>query len=351
MPKASNDPGIQELRNAAAAVVQQLVDLDHDPTVARARAGVLTGTSAAAWAQADAELATAWESYLAVKDLLDRAPVGRTKLSPLLTTTVPGARGPADPMTAMRHSAAAISAATAVVGRLEAAWGALASRTKAAHAAATEAGDEVTARGADALAGLLENDPLAVSPADVEDLEAAAAAARGGRAAAQTAVARLDLDIARARSTLTSLDADLRAGASDLDHAASRIAGFDRAAPVPDFDQLAGWLDRIVTAAGHDRVRSAGMLADWFSAAAARRSELDAALCEARDAMRGRADGRGLWMALRAKAGELQLDEQEDVAAALEAARDELWRAPCDLGVAEAELAKLSELLNRPRGS
>ena len=39
-----------------------------------------------------------------------------------------------------------------------------------------------------------------------------------------------------------------------------------------------------------------------------------------------------------------------DVAAALAAARDELWHAPCDVDVAEAALAKLSALLRATPG-
>jgi hypothetical protein len=67
--------------------------------------------------------------------------------------------------------------------------------------------------------------------------------------------------------------------------------------------------------------------------------------------MRRRSEGRGLWSALRAKAGARRLDEQPDVAAALAAARDELWRAPCDLAAADAALAALSAVLeDRPGG-
>jgi hypothetical protein len=58
-----------------------------------------------------------------------------------------------------------------------------------------------------------------------------------------------------------------------------------------------------------------------------------------------------LWTALRAKAGARKLDEQPDVAAALEAAREELWRAPCDLAAADKALAALSTMLEaRPGG-
>jgi hypothetical protein len=68
--------------------------------------------------------------------------------------------------------------------------------------------------------------------------------------------------------------------------------------------------------------------------------------------MQRRSAGRGLWTALRAKAGARRLDEQPDVAAALSAAQEELWRAPCDLAKAEAALAAVSAVLEaRPGGT
>jgi hypothetical protein len=52
---------------------------------------------------------------------------------------------------------------------------------------------------------------------------------------------------------------------------------------------------------------------------------------------------------LRAKAGARKLDERPEVAAALTTAQDELWRAPCDLDMADAALKRLSEVLeSRP---
>jgi hypothetical protein len=66
--------------------------------------------------------------------------------------------------------------------------------------------------------------------------------------------------------------------------------------------------------------------------------------------MRRRAEARGLWTALRAKAAARRLDERTEVAAALAAARDQLWHAPCDLDAAEATLARLSALLQPSPG-
>src|SRR5690606_33633310 len=57
------DPDVQSLRNAPATLGSRLVDLESHANVALARTGVLTGTSAAAWTEADTGLSHAWETY------------------------------------------------------------------------------------------------------------------------------------------------------------------------------------------------------------------------------------------------------------------------------------------------
>ena len=365
MPDAT-DAAVTAIRTSLAALGNRLVDLESDPTVELARSGCLTGGSAAAWAEADAGLSAAWETYRAVDELVRQAeadPGGWVKLefatvpSPV-PGTGPGGSGPggasgagsggsADPATALAAAGQAVDAAAGVAQRLFAAWDSLASRTTAAGQLAAGAGAADVSRSADALAGLLASDPLAVTESDVADLERRAAAAESRRSAAVAASARVGVDLDQARSQLASLEADLQAAGAELDHAASRIAGLDRPDPVPDLDALARWLDQIAAQVegGVEPTRAASMLDDWLAAAQARRGDLDAALARARDALRRREDGRGLWKALRAKAGAVRLDERPDVADALTAAQDELWRAPCDLDAAEAALAHVSALL------
>jgi hypothetical protein len=348
---AINNPSIDAWRGSLATLGGLLVDFESNSTVELARTGCLDGGSASAWTRADAGVARAWEAYHAVDDLLNRASASPGQAPALLTSsTVPGPNGPTDPTTALVAAQAAVEAAAEVAGRLTTAWDDLATRTQKAQALATEAGDEATARAAEALSRLLATDPFAVSDADVKGVEVPAAEASSRFAAAKAAVARLDVDLAQARTALAKLTADLETAADELDHAASRIAGLGRAHPVADLDQLSGWLDRITATAGHEAVRGAGNLASWVSAANARRTELDDALAAARTAMQRREQGRGLWTALRAKAAARHLDEHADVAAALAAARDELWHAPCDLDVAEAALARLSALLRATPG-
>ena len=348
------DPNLQAWRSAHAALGSRLVDLESHGNVALARTGVLTGGTAAAWADADAGLAHAWQTYRVLAEVLDEVEADPTRATALLTTAqVPAAGGAtADPSTALTAAGHAVDAAIAVADRLATAWDELAPRVGAARSSAATAGDTATERAANALAGLVATDPFAVTEADVVAVEQQAGASGSRHAASQAALARLDVDLAAARDTLAALDADVQRAAAELDHAASRIAGLDRTTPVPDLAALGDWLDRITAAAASaaDRPRAAGDLAGWTAAAQARRAELDAALAPARTGLHRREEGQGLWTALRAKAGARRLDEQADVAQAQSAARDELWRAPCDLAAAEAALAHLSAVLTtRPK--
>jgi hypothetical protein len=347
------DPGVLMRRNELAALGERLVDLESDPTVTVARGGGLIGGTRASWAEADAGVAAAWDVYRAVDELLGRAQAAPPHAAELLAApTIATPAGNADAATALARAGELVDAAAAVVARLAAVWGGLASRVQVASAAALAAGDGPAQRAADAVTNLLVSDPLAVTEADVAHVESLAQSATGRHAAAESAMGRLDLDMERARATLDTLDADVQAAAGELTHAATRIAGLDVPTPARDLPALGQWLDRIATTGGNDRTAAAAALDDWFAAAEARRAELDRALDAARDGLQRRSAGRGLWTALRAKAGARRLDEQPDVAAALSAAQEELWRAPCDLDNAEAALAAVSAVLeNRPGGA
>jgi hypothetical protein len=353
---AATDPTLDAWRAQVAALGGRLVDLESDTTVAVARSGVLTGGSATLWAETDAGIASAWEAFRTVDELLDRAAKDPRHAHDLLTAAnvpaPPGQAAPVDATTAVRAAVASVERAEEVARRLAAAWGDFAARIRTSSDAAKAAGDAATVRSADAVAALLASDPLAVTEADVAAVEASAAASAGRRRADQAAVGRFDVDMIRARTLLAALTTDTETAATELAHASSRIVGVQPTAPVADLPGLGAWLDRIADAAVGDKAAAAGALQGWFAAAEARRAELDAALTPARTGMRRRDDGRGLWTALRAKAAGRKLDEQPDVVAALDAAHNELWQAPCDLAKAEASLARLSAVLeNRPGGS
>lgn len=351
---ATTDPRVQAWRTSHATLGGRLVDVESLPNVVLARSGVLTGGSASAWAEADATLNRAWSAYQALDGVLHQVEAtgdpGRAAAL-LAATPIQTPQGPVtDPTEALAAAHLDVDTATGVVTRLGAAWDGLAPRVGAARSRAAASGDTATERAATALAELLTTDPLAVTESDVASVEAKASASGTRHAASQAAEARLDVDLPRARDLLSRLDADVQGAADELTHAASRITGVAATAPVTDIEALAGWLDRIDAAAsnGH-RARAATDLAAWFSAAQARRDELDAALAPARAGMERREQGRGLWNALRAKAGARKLDEQPDVVEALDRARDLLWTAPCDVTAAEAALTELSRILtHRP---
>ncbi|HEY8523968.1 MAG TPA: hypothetical protein VIL48_03325 [Acidimicrobiales bacterium] len=344
---------VASVSRSLAALGARLVDIEADPTVELARSGSLTGGSAATWAEADADLARAWEVYRTVDDLVRQAEADPDRgWLQLETARVPGPDGPARPVDALAAAEAAVDRAAAVIARLLVAWDQLAARTTAAGTRARAAAAADVERSVTALAELLASDPLAVTEADVADLERRAAEAEARHTAARTASARVALDLDQARRQLTDLAADLEAAAGELDHASSRIAGLGRPDPVPDLDALGQWLDRIAAEAETRPDRAAAALDDWRAAADERRAALDAALERARAAMRRRDEARGLWKALRAKAGARKLDERPDVADALQVALDEVRRGPCDLDRAEAALARLSTLLStRPGGA
>jgi hypothetical protein len=346
----ATEAAVTAIRTALAALGNRLVDLESDPTVELARTGCLTGGSASTWAGADAALSAAWETYRAVDEVVQVAERDPNRgWVQLEFATVQGPDGPTDPSAALAAADRKVDDAAGVAKRLFAAWDSLAGRTTAAGRTAADAGAADVERSANALAELLASDPLAVTESDVADLEQRAAAAGARRAAVTAASARIGVDLDQARRRLGELESDLRAAGAELDHAAGRIAGLGRPDPVPDLDALARWLDQIAAQVegGAEPTRAASTLDDWLAAAQARRADLEAALGRARDALRRREDGRGLWKALRAKAGAVRLDERPEVADALTAAQEALWRAPCDLDAAEAALARVSAVLTK----
>ncbi|MFO7280238.1 MAG: hypothetical protein C0P77_007520 [Thermoanaerobacterales bacterium] len=350
--RTMTDPDLQAWRDAHADLGSRLVDLEAHADVALARQAPLTGVTAAAWSAAESGLYEAWETYRVLDEVLDAAEAEPDRAAERLREArVPGAGGrPTDPGTALEGARRAVEEARGVAVRLADAWDRLATRLGAARSAAAEAGDVETERSAGALADLLATDPFAVQEDDVAAIEQRAEAAAQRYRSAASSTARLEVDLVRARDTLAALEADLDGAAEELAHAASRVAGIDPRPPVPDLDALRSWLDRIEAEAATDRRRAATQLAAWREAAASRRAELDAVLGPAREALERRKRAQGLWTALRAKAGARRLDEQPEVVAALDAAQELLWTAPCDLEASEAALARLSAVLNtRPK--
>ncbi|MGH9235840.1 MAG: hypothetical protein ACRD0R_21175, partial [Acidimicrobiales bacterium] len=121
---ATTDPNLQAWRSAHGALGSRLVDLESLADVAVARTGILTGATAAAWAEADAGLAHAWETYRVLDQVLADAEAAPDRAAVLLTNaSVPGAGGAtADPARALEAASEAVDAAVAVADRLTEAW-------------------------------------------------------------------------------------------------------------------------------------------------------------------------------------------------------------------------------------
>ena len=65
------DPIVQSWRTGNSALGGRLVDVESLPNVVLARSGILTGGSAATWADADATISRAWAAYQALEAVLD----------------------------------------------------------------------------------------------------------------------------------------------------------------------------------------------------------------------------------------------------------------------------------------
>ena len=90
MPDAT-EAAVTAIRTSLAALGNRLVDLESDPTVELARSGCLTGTSASAWAEADAGLSAAWQLYRAVDEVVQLAEREPDRGSVQLEQKMPGA--------------------------------------------------------------------------------------------------------------------------------------------------------------------------------------------------------------------------------------------------------------------
>lgn len=278
------------LKAAVAELGGRLVDVETHPGFESARATSLRGVSAAAWEDAEARLAGAWATFRTLNDL---------------ATEVEASGGTASEQAARLRSASV--------------------------PAADGQADPPTA--------------LTTAQRAVESV--AEVVSRLSEAWSHSA-SRL----AGARSALADLLDDREAVLPELHHAASRVAGL----PAPDqvvteAERLPGALDRIAASLGEDPLQAVDDLDDWLADAGRYRAELDSLVAAARDAMERRDEHRGLWKAMEAKATARRVAESQEVSDCLQAARDLLWTAPCDLGAAEEALAQLGQAIDgRPGG-
>ena len=320
------DPNVQAWRSAHATLGSRLVDLESHGNVALARTGVLTGGTAAAWADADAGLAHAWETYRVLDEVLQRV-----EADPALAADAPdhvagaGARrhprrpvhGAGRGQSGRRRRGRPRRPARHRVGCARPPG-----RRRPRHRGERRRRGHRAGRGRTGRAG---------GHRSVRGGRGGRRRRRGprrrerqppGRRADRTGPVRRR-PRRGPRPPWPSWRPTCSGAAAELGPRGQPRRRRRRPVPVADLDALAAWLDRIAAASGGDR-RPRRHRPHGLDEAApqARRAELDAAPGAARAGLQRREEGQGLWTALRAKAGARKVDEQADVAQALDAARD-----------------------------
>jgi hypothetical protein len=351
-----------------------LVDLDADPATALVQAGGLEGRTASAAQQANEALARAWALLPAIRRQLDAADEERAKgrradgkrmeellTGPTVVLTVP------HPATlsvrdAMAQLVADHAAAAGVIGRIGAAWRDGLAAVDGARFRFDRLDGTIgpypeadTARLAlEEATGVAARDPLALgelAPGVVAAVDAAVAA-HGVLVARRD---RLGDDLAAAAADLARLDDTIRAGAVALGAAREKIAGPEGLLapldPVAVLDAgpraLRPWLDRIRALPASEWRAAVNGLAAWRTVAEGATTAAERVVAANRRPVERRNELRGLLGGLAAKAAARGRAEDPALAELHRAARELLWRAPCDLPAAAAAVDAFADAVTR----
>jgi uncharacterized protein (DUF2267 family) len=379
------DAELLRLEAAAAAVARNLVDLDNNTARKDLDTGPLTGATAAAWAEASDALGRLWDGYGMLTGLVTqaRAVRGQRRFTDtdraayveqvlgrsitLSTTVVPLAQrsllgagqvttvcSPAELLSGME---AAFSTAVSVAARAGDAWARLLpaaadtaaelDRVRALTRAA--AGDPAPLDDADArlraFMARLASDPLTCTDADLATVREAVARADADRTSAEELRAVLIRRLAAADTLADEVSGAERAAAEAETAVAGKFTAAVDHRPGPDLRADLSAIDALA-AAGHWQLITA-RLADWNRrarqqlTAAQQAAAHNAALLSSRSELRGRLD------AYQAKAARRGWAEHDTLSPLVEAARTQLFTAPCDLDAARAAVAAYQEAIAR----
>jgi hypothetical protein len=370
------DRELQRLRDAAARIGANLLELDQDPNRSLLETASLEGGTAARWEAARDALAGLFQSFAALTSLLDRATARRgtrssvpasreAELSALLQgpsialsdTTVPlaerdllsGSRAvqrctPDELLTRMSD---AFDAAKAVIIGAGDVWDTVVPRLRGARerlALLTELATSLGEQPPSCLAGLsreLEDlsrlvltDPLSLDRARVDGVDRQLKLAADDLRAPEALRDDFEARIARARELL----ADTRHAIDDCEEVC-RHTSAKLIIEAPDgmaFDpQLAEQLEHIVQRSESGMWRSAAVeLAEWQERADDLRRGARAVADAHRAALQQRVELRGRLDAYLAKAGHRSRLEDDELTALYERARSALYTAPTDLVLA-----------------
>jgi hypothetical protein len=375
------DAELARLEAAATAIAANLVELDDNPARKDLDKGPLTGTTAAAWADAQEALTELWDGYRLLTELITRAralrdqrrftDTDKTRFGGLVlgdsitlsTTTVPLAqRGllgagqvattctPAELLSAME---AAFAAAVGVATRAADVWQRL--LPSAAEAAARLAtvrrlsgGDTPTLAEADrrlgAVTAALAGDPLGCAENDLVAARALIDRADAERTSAQELRDNLSGRLADAHRLADDIAAALVAARAAEGSVAGRFADTDIAtADGPDVRPDLTAIEALATA-GHWSLVSP-RLHDWTQRARQRLAAVQAATARNTGMLAARNELRGRLDAYRAKALRRGLGENSDLTPLAEAAQAALFTAPCDLDEARRALDAYQDAL------
>jgi hypothetical protein len=381
---APADAELLRLEAAVTAIAANLVDLDDNPARKDLDKTRLTGTTAAAWADATDALSQLWDGYRMLTDLIararslrdqrrlsdaDRAAFLHTVLGKsitLSTTTVPLAQrgllgaGQVHTTCSPAELLSAMEAAFATAVKVATQAGELWQRLLPAAADAAAAVDNVRAltraagaptvtideadRRLGAFTAALATDPLGVDAGDLARVRDLVSRADAERTSAAELRETLTHRLAEAHALAGKLAEAQRAADAARDAAADRfreqdviaVRGTDLRPDLAAVDALA--------AAGQWALISP-RLADWTRRARERLATLNdaaarnAGLLTVRNELRGRLD------AYRAKALRRGLGESSDLTALADTARTALYTAPCDLDAARTAVNAYQDAL------
>jgi hypothetical protein len=378
-------------------IAATLVDLEEQPTYKLVTGARLRGVTGARLQAAIESVPELWRAFTTLRDVLDRARTvrgqrrnlsdgDRARLEALLASPsillsvekLPldqqSLLGPTEketritPEQLIEQMSAIFATVTEGIGAVERTWRefvphidaatttlARLEQTASAHDAAGEPALDSLRDTLQDIETTLAEDPLGMDANSTARLDAAVAIAEQRVAELTRARGSLDDDVARAIALLADLRRVRAESAAAASEAAVKIADHQLADVIPtdlidgshglatDLDEI-----RAITSSWRDRRRR---LDAWFARAEPLSDECTRGLATNRAPLQRRSELRGLLDAYRAKAAALGLVEDEEMAALIRAANQELHTAPTSLGRAEQLVTQLGgALARRPKG-
>jgi len=380
------DRTIGRLREAAEQISANLLELEQDSNRALLETADLRGGTATRWAQATASLTQLWQWYSFLNELLDRvahlrgtrtlpSPSQLVELTALLegpsielsNQQVPlqqrallgSPQVRCTPEELLGRMSAEFDESKTVIATIGEAWDTLIPRVRAARAALDSSAELSRALG-DAepaeldqarrrlteLARSLAKDPLSVSAADVEALEASLQAIQSdleGVGEVRRDITQLLVD---ARETLEQLRRVVQDGETTHEEVLIKISSLAVPKPLRLPDALEQQLTDVAELSDQGEWREArAALEQWRIRAVSLLDEAQRIAAENRAPLQTRTQLRGLLDSYQAKATRLRLIEDAELSAIYDEAHETLYTAPTDLVHASELISRYREAL------